>query len=327
MPNSDGLHVVYGAGPLGAGVAERLLAVGKRVRLVTRSGTNPLHAGCGLELRAADASDPSAAMASAEGASVVLHAMNAPYPQWAKVLPALLTNLITAAERAGARLVVADNLYMHDHRAGPVTDRSPVAPPTRKGRLRAALATQALRAHADGRCEIALVRGSDFYGPRVVGAHMGRENLEAVLAGRPVRLLGDVDRLHSLTYAPDFVTALVALAQADSAYTGRAWIAPTGPPTSFRHVVNEAAKLAGAPPPRLNTPPGWAVRGLGLVSPMMREMGEMLPSFEDDYVVESSDFELAFGTRATPLRTGLTETLDWLRSMRGAAHPALLRGT
>jgi len=85
-------NVIFGAGPLGLAVARSLVASGKGVRLVNRSGKAP--APSGAEVLAADATDPAAARRACEGAAVVFHCATRSYGQWDKVLPPIMKGII-----------------------------------------------------------------------------------------------------------------------------------------------------------------------------------------------------------------------------------------
>ena len=54
----------------------------------------------------------------------------------------------------------------------------------------------------------------------------------------------------------------------------------------------------------------------GLFIPGAREMVEMMYEFEQPFVVDSSQFERAFGVAATPVREALQRTIAWYQ-----AHP------
>jgi uncharacterized protein YbjT (DUF2867 family) len=111
-------NVVFGTGPLGLAVARRLTASGKTVRMVNRSGkASPL---TGVEIFAADASDPAAARRACEGAAVVFHCATHSYGQWDKVLPPIMAGIIEGAAGAGSRLVYGDNLYAYGPVDGPL---------------------------------------------------------------------------------------------------------------------------------------------------------------------------------------------------------------
>lgn len=76
MPESK-LHVVFGVGQIGPLVAERLLSLGHRVRIVRRSDA-PVSV-AGAELVRGDALDAAFCEEAARGASVAYHCINAAY--------------------------------------------------------------------------------------------------------------------------------------------------------------------------------------------------------------------------------------------------------
>lgn len=306
---------VFGAGPLGTGVAEEARARGIPVRIVTSSGRNPLLGMAGVESRAADAMDPDHAIEAAAGAHVVFHCANRPYQHWRDELPRMNAGILAAARAAGARLVVADNLYMYAQAPLPITEDNPIDPPTRKGRIRARLAEELLAAHARGEVEVVLARGSDFFGPHAENAQVSVSQLAGLLAGRPMRALGDIDSRHSWTYAPDFSRAMATLAVAPGDAMGRAWIVPTAPPLSFRELVTRAATIAGVSP-RFQRIPSLAVTLAGLFSPFLREVAEMQVQFDRDFTCSSAAFEARFDMSATPTDQALAETIAWVRANR-----------
>lgn len=141
-------NVIFGAGPLGLAVARRLVALGKPVRMVNRSGK--AQAPTGTEAFAADASDPTAARRACEGATVVFHCATNSYGQWDKVLPPIMNGIIEGAAAAGARLVYGDNLYAYGPVDGPIREELPYRPIGPNTRARAEVATTLMNAHVAG---------------------------------------------------------------------------------------------------------------------------------------------------------------------------------
>jgi nucleoside-diphosphate-sugar epimerase len=224
--------------------------------------------------------------------------------------PKIVAGLVAGAR--GKRLVFADNLYAYGPQTRPLTEDMPFTDVGRKPALRARLDRDMLRAHEVGTCRVALVRASDFYGPRVRASLLGEQVVAPILKGEAARLLPGVDEPHSMTYIDDFARALVDVAQAPDAW-GRSWHVPNAPARTIRELVAKLFELLGKQP-KMTVMPGPMLTALGWFSPLMREIGEMRTNLERPYLVDSSAFEARFGWNATPLDQGLKKTLDWYRT-------------
>ncbi|WP_420456458.1 NAD-dependent epimerase/dehydratase family protein [Rubrivirga sp.] len=309
------LHVVFGTGPLGRSTVEALVERGRRVRWVSRSG-QAADVPPGVDLRAADATDPAQARAAVEGAAVVYNCTNAPYTAegFETELPRLFGGILDAAEAAGARLVVGDNLYAVDEGPQPIRESGPEAPTTRKGRARKAVGDAMLEAHRRGRLPVVVVRGSDFFGPYATDqSHLGSRAIPPLLAGKTATMIGGLDHPHSMTYVRDFGRALATLGEADGAHYGRAWHVPNAPAETRRAVLARIAREIGTPLKVRQLGP-VARRVFGLFIPPLREMEEMTYQLDRPYVIDASDFAATFDVEATPLDQSVAETVDWFRT-------------
>ncbi|HQQ78636.1 MAG TPA: NAD-dependent epimerase/dehydratase family protein [Thermoanaerobaculia bacterium] len=306
------LHVVFGTGPLGRAVAAALVARGRAVRAVGRSARADVPAGTAYV--SADASEPAAARAVTLGAAAVYQCAQPAYHRWPEEFPRLQSSILEAAAAAGARLVLADNLYALGDAGRPLTEDLPAAATTRKGRTRGAMAEAALAAHRAGRVRVAIGRASDFYGPGVRLSALGERVFAPLLAGKKAGVLGNPDLPHTYTYIDDFARALVTLGERDEA-SGGIWNVPSAPTLTTREIVAIAAEEAGVEP-RLAAA-GRALLSLaGLFNPGAREMLEMFYEFEKPFVVDHSKFGRAFGGAATPHRDALQATLAWYRARK-----------
>lgn len=311
------LHVIVGAGAVGATTARALAGAGHRVRIVTRSGGGPR--GTGIERVAADAADPTVLARLTEDAVAVYNCANPPYHRWPTDWPPLAQSLLTSAERSGAVLVTMCNVYGYGPVDGPMTEQTPLAATGVKGRIRAAMWADALAANDAGRVRVTEARASDFYGPDVTTAgHLGAQFVPRLLAGKPARVVqGDVDAPHSWTYIPDVADALVTLATDERAW-GRAWHVPTAPPRSLRQVAAEICRIAGVPDRGVQVLPHWAVRAASPVVPLLRELGEVRYQFTAPFVLDSTTYQATFGTPPTPFDDGLRATVQWWQERAAA---------
>jgi len=310
-------HVILGTGPLGRYTAEALVARGLPVRLVNRSGRMELPPQ-GAEVVACDLLSP-ALTDIVKGAATVYQCAQPAYHRWAQEFPPMQQAAIDAATAAGARLVVAENLYMYgDPRGLPLREDQEYRPCSRKGHVRTAMTQALFAAHRQGRLRVASVRGSDFWGPWE--PIQGEMVFQAALQGRPVTLVGRMDQPHSFTYVKDFGLAL-ATAGTDERALGRAWHVPSGDPLTLAELVEAIGAQVGK---RLQTRTAGKVllSTLGLFNPGAREMVEMLYEFTAPFVLDGSAMEATFGLRPTPFADRIASTLAWVgsRMKGGGSH-------
>src|SRR5687767_5852358 len=101
MEISMGRHVIVGAGQVGVHLAERLIARGHDVAVVTRSGSGL----DGTERIAADVADRARMAVIAKGADALYNCVNPRLHRWAEDWPPMAASFLHAAEETGAALV------------------------------------------------------------------------------------------------------------------------------------------------------------------------------------------------------------------------------
>lgn len=320
MASQNELHVVFGAsGGAGSAVVRALVARGKQVRAVNRSGKGSFPAG--VEMVRGDAADPVSARAAARGASVVYNCTNAPYTKWPTLFPPLWANVTDAAAYAGARLVVADNLYMYGPSDAPMTETTPYRAKTRKGETRIKMSEQLMDAHRSGKVQVAVGRAADYYGPGVTLSLYSDAMFRKALAGKNVQAAGNSNLPHTLSYIDDVGEGLATLGEHDRAF-GEIWHLPVAPAITQRQFLTLLFEEAGQPP-RISSLPSIVFKIAGLVVPIARELAELSYQYDAPFIVDSSKFERAFGVSATPYREGIRRTLAWVRAQpQTSAAPA-----
>ena len=311
---SSPLHVVLGAGPAGTATVAELRRRGLPVRHVSRS---PIVAGDpAVETFAADVSDPATAIAATAGASVIYHAVNVPYHRQVAEMPVIADAIIRAAAHHDATLVVLDTLYPYGTAEGDhITEDTPFAATSRKGRMRADLDRRYLAEHERGRVRVSLGRAADFFGPGVWSSTLGAGFFPQVLAGEPAIAFGDIDLPHSYSFVPDIATGLVTLGTDDRAL-GRVWHLPTVPAVSTAEIHRRVGALLGRPVDALvlDEPRPFG----GFDEQFMAEYAEMFYQHRIPQNMVSAAFETTFGMTPTSLDDALRETLAWFSRMTPA---------
>ncbi|MCW2849699.1 MAG: epimerase [Marmoricola sp.] len=308
---STELHVVTGAGPVGATIAQQLADQGHPVRLLTRSGSGPEHPL--IDRRRVDASQPSALAEHLAGAVAVhhcIHGSSYSAKSWRAELPAAEQAVLAAAGAAGAVVVFPESLYAYGAVDGPMTEDT--ARTATRGKL--GIRAELLRARAASSTPNVSVAASDFYGPRVKTAHAGERLVPALLAGKRVALVGSLKQPHSFTYVPDLARAMITAAQTPSLW-GRVLHAPTAPAVTQRELAEALAAAAGAPSPKLSVLPAWVLKASGLFSGDARELAETSYQFARPFVLDSTRSEQLLGQSPTPLGVAAKETVAWWQAV------------
>lgn len=302
------MQTILGAnGVIGRELSRSLRAYEPRIRQVSRT---PRRVHESDELVGADLLDAKATADAVAGSSVayLVAGLKYEYATWREQWPRVMFNAIEACRRHDCALVFFDNVYAYGRVDGPMTEETPYNPSSRKGEVRAEIATTFMDGVRQGRLRGLIVRAADFYGPGAVLSLTHATVTARLQARRTPQWIGNARAQHTFTYTPDAGRTVALLGNTPSAY-GQVWHALSSKePMTGERFVRTACELAGQPY-RLQVAPRWMLRIMGLFSPVLRENMEMLYQFEDDYVFDSSKVEHAFGVTATSYREGIAAML------------------
>lgn len=293
------LHVIVGAGPVGTATATLLADRGEQVRIVTRSGGGPEHPA--VERVAADATDAARLSALAEGAAALYNCANPQYHRWLTDWPPLATALLAAAQRSGAVLASASNLYGYGPVGGPITDGTPLAAAHPKLKLRADIWRDALAAHEAGRIRATEVRASDYIEANSIFSIALAKPLRA---GKRAYVPVPLDVPHSWSSIADVARTLVTAATSERAW-GKAWLVPTNPPLTVRRLAERFAEVNGLGAAKVSEVPYAILWSAGVFSPMMRELRTTRYQFTSPFVIDTALTERTFELAPTDLDAAL----------------------
>lgn len=314
-PRVAAIHVIFGAGQIGARLRDVLLARGHQVRVVRR-GRSERSTDPRLENISGDVTSLSFAAEAAAGAAVVYDCMNPPYHEWDHLLLPIARGALHGARTAGAKLVALDCLYMYGRPSGPMTEDTPLAPCSRKGELRVALQELRMGAGRRGEVAVSVGRASDFFGASLPFSGFSDRFFERILAGKAGECLGDPTMPHSYTYADDVAEALAILGSRAEAM-GRIWHLPTNEAESTAALTRRIGRALGVEADSTRVPK-WLLRALGVFSPSVREVVEMTYQWEVPFVIDDTRFRTTFGVAPTPIDEAVRATAAWARTRFGA---------
>lgn len=314
------MQAILGAkGIIAQELSRALVAYTNDIRQVSR---RPQKVNAGDQTLAADLLDSEATARAVAGSEVVYLVAGLSYDAavWQAQWPVVMRNTIEACKRSGARLVFFDNVYAYGRVDGVMTEDTPFNPISKKGEVRAKIATMLLDEMRQGHLQAMIARSADFYGPGAVQSFPHATVFERLRLGKTPQWIGKPDTVHSFTYTPDAGSALARLGNAPEAW-GQTWHLPTSKePLTGADFVRMACELAGQPY-KLQAAPRWMLKLMGLFVPVLRENMEMMYQFEYDYRFDSSKIESAFGLQATPYRQGIGKSLSLTQHKGGEQGP------
>ncbi len=289
--------ILGAGGPIGTELGSLLAAKGTPFRVVSRN-PRPIVGGQTLS---ADVTDAAQTRAAVEGADVVCLLVGLKYETavWRESWPRIMNNAIDACKRSGAKLLFFDNVYMYGRVEGPMTEATPYRPSSKKGEIRAAIATLLMDAVAAGDLTATIARAADFFGPVTPNGVPNVLVLEPFSKGGTASWLGNASVPHSLTFTPDAARGVAMLIERDSAWN-QIWHLPTqpNPPTGKEFIAMAAAAFGVRPKYRVLPKP--VLRIAALFDPRVRESLEMLYQNEAPYLFDATKFAGAFGFSGTP---------------------------
>ena len=290
---TDQKHTILGAGgSIGKELAVQLNLMGKPVRL---AGRNPKPVNTGDEVFMANALNLSEIRAAVKGSEVVYLTLGLQYSTkiWQHEWPQIMDNAIIACQEAGARLVFFDNVYMYGKVSGWMTEETPFNPCSKKGEVRAKIASKLLEEMKNGNIQALIARSADFYGADALNTFVLPMVFTKLKHGKKANWLANDKVKHSMTYVPDASKAVALLGTTPGAF-GQTWHLPTHHEVlTGEEFIREVAAVYGTKPNYSNLS-RWMMKIGGLFNPLIKESIEMMYQYELEYLFSSSKFEKAF---------------------------------
>ncbi len=287
------MQTILGSGGIIANhLAKALPQYTENTRLVSR---NPKAVTGKEELFSADLTSADQVMKAVKGSAVVYLTAGLQYniKTWQQQWPGLMQNVIHACQENGSKLVFFDNVYMYGKVTGPMTEQTPFNPCSKKGEIRAQIATMILDEVAKGSLTALIARAADFYGPETFNSFLHMMVFENLKKGKSAQLLISKKLKHSFTYTPDAGKATALLGNTPSAFN-KTWHLPTDMNVLTGSEMVEIAARELNIKPKITVLPRIMVQIAGLFNPIIKESVEMLYQYDSEYIFDSGKFDKAF---------------------------------
>jgi nucleoside-diphosphate-sugar epimerase len=303
------MQTILGAnGVIGINIAKTLPQFTNQIRLVSR---NPKKVNETDEVFSADLLNAAQISEAVKGSEVVYLCAGLPYKiqVWQQQWPVIMNNVIEACKKHNSKLVFYDNVYSYGKVNGWMTEETPYNPCSKKGEVRAKIATQLMDETKKGNIEAMIVRGADFYGPQTPLGFVTVMVFENYAKGKKAQLMISDKTKHSYTYTPDSGKATALLGNTSSAFN-QIWHSPCDKNVlTGKEFVELAAKAFGVQP-KYTVLPKWMIWMAGLFNSNIASAVEMLYQNEVDYLFSSEKFEKVFPAfEITSYKNGITEVI------------------
>src|SRR4030081_591894 len=307
------MFTILGAGgAIGNELVKELTPRNEAIRLVSR---NPTLVPGVAEAIAADLSNLDDTLKAVSGSRIVFLVIGLRYEikVWRELWARIMHNVIEGTKRSGARLIFFDNVYMYGKVSGPMTEETPFRPCSKKGEIRAQIATMLLNEMKSGSLTALIARSADCYGPRVRTGIPNVLVFDKLAKGAKGSWLVNDSAKHSFTFTPDAARSLVLLADSEKAWN-QTWHVPTAPdpPTGKQFIELAALEFGVRPKHRVLSRP--LLRMAGWFDHTIKELYEMLYQYEINYIFDSTKFMKAFNFEPSPYSEGVH------RSFQGYPH-------
>ncbi len=305
-------HTILGAGgSIGNALTYELLKMKENIRLVSRSN----YSINGTESFKADITSFKETLNSVKNSDIVYLCVGLPYDSktWRNLWPKIMQNSIDACKSVGAKLIFFDNVYMYGKVNGRMVETIPYNPCSRKGEIRAKIATLLENEVKQKNIDAIIARSADLYGP-----YATKTSLPYILAidklmnGKKAQWMIDVNKLHSYTYTIDCAKGLILLSSCNDCYN-QIWHLPTyNPAIDGKTFISLIAKELGVEP-NYSVLKKWMLKMAGFFDKTIFESYEMLYQSEFEYYFDSTKFNGFFNYKPTPYSKGIHETIEYIK--------------
>ncbi len=307
MPST--VLILGAAGRIGQVMALTFANAGWQVRAQARKALpSALQSHARVQALVCDATDVPALTAAAQGASVIVNALNAPYTEWDRLALPLADAALAAARASGALLMLPGNVYNFGRELPALLSPStPEIGNTAKARIRIEMERRLAAAASEG-VDSVVIRAGDFFGGPGRGTWFDMALLTKIGKGRVV-YLGDDTLAHAWAYLPDLAQAFVRVAERRAQLRGHHRLHFAGH-TLTGHALREALEPVFGRPLRMADLPWWLIRLAAPFVPMWRELLVMRYLWQRPHALDDTSLRALIGpVPHTPLPQALRSAM------------------
>lgn len=248
---------------------------------------------------------------AAEGADVLFHAVGFPYPTWEAEHPLCIENMLSAAQKHSAKIVLADNIYAYGLQNHLVKEDAAKQPHTKKGKIRLRMEQRLLSSDQD----VLIAHMPDLYGPFAINTLL-YETLKAAAQNKNANFVGSKQNRREFLYTIDGAKAIAELSLREEAYNQN-WNIPAAHAISGNEILSILRKDGYTK--KVREVSATMISMLGIFSPFMKELKEMMYLTENPVILSGDKYEAFIGpVPRTPYKEGIRKTMEWTKEYLAA---------
>ena len=306
---SSTVLILGAAGRIGQVLASAFADAGWQVRAQARKALpDALAQRPRVQAVRCDATDQAALIDAAQGASVVVNALNPLYTEWDRLALPLADAALNVARASGALLMLPGNVYNFGRELPPqLTSTTPERGDTPKARIRIEMEARLAAAAISG-VDSVVIRAGDFFGGPGTGTWFDMALASRLAKGRFV-YPGNPRIAHPWAYLPDLAQTFVRVAERRAALHGHHRLNFAGH-TLTGDALKAAFETRTGRTLRTANLPWWFIRLAAPVMPMWRELLVMRYLWERPHALDDAALRALIGSAPrTPLAQALRATL------------------
>ena len=303
--------ILGSSGVIGMQLADFLQGYTNKVRLVSRF---PRQVTGKEELMTGDLLKRKDVMRAVKGSEIVYLTVGLKYNHrvWKRDWPIIMQNVIDACKTHEAKLVFFDNVYMYGKVKNWMMESSPFNPCSKKGEIRAKVATMLLDEMNRGNLTALIARAPDFYGPGTMNSYLSQLVFTRLMKRQKPQVLISTGFRHSFIYTIDAAQGTALLGNTPSAYM-QTWHLPTDHRVPFIGEIVNYAKEELMRKVKTSVLPLWQLKLAGNFIPQIGETIEMMYQYDRDYLFDSGRFLAEFRYIPTTYENGVKNTMSAFR--------------
>ncbi|MEH7122406.1 SDR family NAD(P)-dependent oxidoreductase [Bacillus sp. JJ1773] len=247
-------------------------------------------------------------MEAADGVDVIFHSVSFPYQEWVEKHLKCIDIMLEVAKIKGAKMAFVDNIYAYGRQINQlVTEDAKKEPHTKKGKLRLQMENRL----KESGVPTLIVHMPDLYGPNAENTIL-HETLKNAVLNKKANFVGSTKAAREFLFTKDGAIAMVELALRQGAYNQN-WNIPSTHPITGDELMAIIQEITGYEK-KVRTVSKSMIRFLGIFSPFMKEMVEMMYLTENPVLLSGEKYQKEINLwPSTSYRQGIQETISWMK--------------